>query len=473
MPFEIAFTAAESRKNGEGEALKKQTQKLIYCLIAGLLPIAVFGFSGGPPISRAGVPGDVGGQNCTSCHRDQGAANSDPAGNIRIEAATYKPGVPQIIKVTVFHPAAQRWGFQLTARLKGNDQKMVGTFTADLNIRVRCSPDGHDSPCDGKTEFAEHHEVATHGGANGSKTFEIEWNPPANEVGNVVFYAAGNAANGDNNLTGDHIYTTSLTVAAGGACTLTKKPALRAVVDAAATKPGLAMNSLLSIYGNDFQVAGSSRLAGPADYVGDSFPKLLSCIAVEVAGQRAPVTYVQSDQINAQIPTLTQTGTVNVQVIANPGQVNEMRSDMGTISLQNYAPQLFVFNGTSVAALIANTAIPVANASVVATGRPAKPGEIISLFGTGFGPTNPVYQAGELASGTVLAPIRDPITISVGGITLGASDVLFAGAAPTLISGLYQINIRIPVATADGDIPVSVQVGGIPSAIGTTIPVKR
>ena len=452
--------------------MRKQTQKLIYCLIAGLLPIALSGFSSGPPIPRAGVPGDAGGQNCSACHRDQGPANSDPAGSVKIEAASYKPGIPQIIKVTVFHPVAQRWGFQLTARLKGDDQKMVGTFTVDTNVQVRCSPTG-TSPCNGALEFAEHREVYTHGGANGSKTFEIEWNPPASEVGDVVFYAAGNAANGDGNLTGDHIYTTTLTVVSGGACTLTKKPALRAVVDAAAAKPGLAMNSLLSIYGNDFQVAGSSRLAGPADYVGGTFPKLLGCIAVEVAGQRTPVTYVQSDQINAQIPTLTQTGTVNVQVIANPGQVNELRSDVGTISLQNYAPQLFAFNGTSVAALIANTAIPVANPSVVASGRPAKPGEIISLFATGFGPTNPVYQAGELASGTVLAPIRDPISVSVGGITLAASDVLFAGAAPTLISGLYQINIRIPAATADGDIPVSVQIGGITSAAGTTIPVKR
>ena len=78
--------------------MRKQTQKLIYCLIAGLLPIAVFGFSSGPPIPRAGVPGDAGGQNCSSCHRTFGGANADPAGSVRIEAATYKPGIPQIVK---------------------------------------------------------------------------------------------------------------------------------------------------------------------------------------------------------------------------------------------------------------------------------------------------------------------------------------------------------------------------------------
>ena len=288
-----------------------------------------------------------------------------------------------------------------------------------------------------------------------------------------MFYAAGNAANGDGNLTGDHIYTTTLTVAAGGACTLTKKPLLRAVVDAAAIKPGLAMNSLFSLFGNDFQVAGSSRSVGAGEFVAGAFPKQLGCVAVEVAGQRVPVIYVQSDQINAQIPTLSQTGSVSVQVIANPGQPNELRSDMGTVSLQGYAPQLFAFNGTSVAALIAGTATPVSNPGGPAGGRPAKPGELVSLFGTGFGPTNPVYQAGELASSTVLAPLRDPFTVTLGGTTLAAADVLFSGAAPGAISGLYQVNIRIPAATADGDIPISVSIGGITSAAGSTIPVKR
>jgi len=457
--------------------LGTQTQKLTYCLISGLLPLVMFGFSNGPQIPRAGVPGDVGGQNCSGCHRTFGAANSDPAGSVKIEAGSYKPGVPQIIKVTVFHPEALRWGFQLTARVKGEDQRMAGTFTADSNIQVKCSPGptGSAPPCNGVTEFAEHRVVSTLGGANGSKTFEIEWNPPASEVGEVVFYAAGNAANGDNTLNGDRIYTSTLTVANGGACTLTKKPELGAVADAAALKPGLAMNSLLSIFGTDFQVAGSSRLAGPGDSVAGTFPKQLGCIAVEVAGQRVPVTYVQFDQINAQIPTLTQTGTVKVMVIANPGQENELRSDIGTVSLQSYAPQLFKFNPTSsVAALIAGTAIPVVDPSVVAGGRAAKPGEFVSLFGTGFGPTDPVYQAGEVVR-TTSPPVkvRDPITISLGGTTLAASDVQFAGAAPGFISGLYQINIRIPAATADGDIPVSVQIGGVTSTTGTTIPVKR
>jgi uncharacterized protein (TIGR03437 family) len=170
---------------------------------------------------------------------------------------------------------------------------------------------------------------------------------------------------------------------------------------------------------------------------------------------------------------VSQTGPVSVQLIANPGQPNELRSDMGTINLQSYAPALFTFNGKSVAALTAAGGTIIANPSLFAVARPAKPGEFISLFGTGFGVTTPAYQAGELASSTTLARLRDPLTVILGGTALDPSDIQFAGAAPGFISGLYQINIRIPDSAADGDLPISVQMGGNTSASGITLPVKR
>src|SRR6185295_14729054 len=202
-------------------------------------------------------------------------------------------------------------------------------------------------------------------------------------------------------------------------------------------------------------------------------PKALGCIAVEVAGQRVPITYVQADQINAQVPTVTQTGTVNVMVIANPGQPNELRSDVGTVTLQSFAPALFTFNGTSAAALLATTGGIVANPSLFPSARPAKPGEFVSLFGTGFGPTNPVYQAGELSSKTVLAPLRDPLTVTLGGTVLPTANVQFAGAAPGFISGLYQLNILIPDTIPDGDTPITVAIGGSNSVSGVVLPIKR
>jgi uncharacterized protein (TIGR03437 family) len=101
---------------------------------------------------------------------------------------------------------------------------------------------------------------------------------------------------------------------------------------------------------------------------------------------------------------------------------------------------------------------------------PAKPGDIVSLFGTGFGDTNPSVNPGALATGQ--ATITEPVTVQIGGVTLASSDVLYAGLSPGSISGLYQFNVRIPATTPNGDVPVSITIGGVetPSA---TLPVQQ
>src|SRR5258706_13981828 len=52
-----------------------------------------------------------------------------------------------------------------------------------------------------------------HDSANATNSWIIPWVAPDSSVGTVCFYAAGNAANGNNKSTGDSIYTTSLCIA--------------------------------------------------------------------------------------------------------------------------------------------------------------------------------------------------------------------------------------------------------------------
>jgi uncharacterized protein (TIGR03437 family) len=382
---------------------------------------------------------------------------------------TYRPGVKQTIRVRLEHPEARRWGFQLTARPTNDTTRMAGSFTPSDSIAVVCDPSG-SAPCGGAREFATHTLSSSRSGTTGGVEWEMEWTPPANEVGEVTLYVAANAADGTAANTNDRIYTTTVRLAAEGACNLAQRPTLRSLANGASFATTLAPNTLASVFGLDFEVAGRTRQAGVGDFVNGAFPQQLACVAVEIAGRRAPVTYVQTDQINFQVPTLTQTGPVPVVIILNPGRPNELRSDQGTVTIAQYSPAWFTFGGRSIAATTADGRI-VADPAVVAGGVAARRGDVVTLYGTGFGVSEPVYQAGEIPPG--VARLRDPITITVGGTVLAASDILYAGLAPGLISGLYQFNIRIPMGVSPGVVPVVATMGGVSTqTAGGGIPVQ-
>ena len=430
-----------------------------------LLPAILLAYEDGPPIRRTGAQID-GGLNCTACHTP---GNSSASGGITIEAANYNPGVRQTIRVILQHPQAIRWGFQLTARPVSDETKSAGTFQQNETVQVRCDGPGElgtAAPCSSSVpEFAMHRLAED---ASSPMVFEVAWDPPADGVGDVVFYAAGNAANHDHQPTGDRIFTTSRRISGGGGCTLSTRPTLRTVTNGASFAPGISAGSMFSVLGMDFQVGGRTREAALGDFVDGQFPKDLGCVAVEVAGQRAPITYVQTDQINAQAPANLGTGPVDVRVILNPGHPGELRSDVATVQATSHSPAFFKFGtSNSIAARHANFEI-LAMPAVVPGARPARPGDVVLLYGTGFGPTDPAFQAGELPGG--LARLRDTPTVVIGGITLVPADVQYAGLTPGSISGLYQFNVRIPLSVTAGDVPVSVRVGGIETP-AATIPV--
>ncbi len=454
--------------------------KMIYAALAAL-PITLFAFSTGPPIKRTG--NIDGGLNCAACHRTFAPANSDPSGSVEIEnLQPYVPGVTQNLRVKVSHPSAARWGFQLTARfVNGAGSIMAGKFTpTDDETKVVCdnggtSPAnvGSPGPCSAEQLSWIEHANAPRGSAGQGHEFAFQWTPPADENGDIVFYLAGNAANGDSTNNGDHIYTTTVRIplSTDAACPITRMPSVRSAVNAGSHAGPFSWNSMVEIYGMDFQSGSRSRAAGPGDFSNGQFPLSLSCIAVEIDGRRVPITYLQADQINVQAPTTTTTGPVTLRVIANPGKANELRSSPATVTMQSPAPAFFTFGTTkSIAAQVAGKADIIANPTVVAGGRPAKPGEFVTLYGTGFGNTNPVWQAGEIPSAA--APCIGPLTVSIGGTTLGQDDVQYAGLSPQSISALYQFNVRVPASTPDGDIPVTIMVNGVKTQDGATIPVK-
>jgi uncharacterized protein (TIGR03437 family) len=101
---------------------------------------------------------------------------------------------------------------------------------------------------------------------------------------------------------------------------------------------------------------------------------------------------------------------------------------------------------------------------------PAKPGDVVTLFLNGLGATSPSFAAGELPSGA--GSTVAPVAVTVAGIQLAASDVLYAGVTPFL-AGLYQINIRLPANVPDGDLAVVVRVGDFTTPEGGFLTIRR
>ena len=434
----------------------------------GFVPVALLGFSTGPPAKRTGAAVD-GGTNCTACHRTFAPANSDPRGFVRIDADSYIPGVQQVVHVTVSHPDQQRWGFQLTARLVSDETQQAGTFTGDDVVKVICD-DGTAAPCAaGRTQFAEHSNAPRTAPGAGF-TFDVKWTAPATDVGDIVFYAAGNAANGDGTNAGDRIYTTVRRISPP--CSMSQKPTVTGAVHAATFQGAWNSGALMAVFGTGFAAAGRTRALTAGDIVNQKFPQNLACIAVSVNGQNAPIFYVQQDQINIQAPAVAGAGPATIVVIANPGTAKELRSDPMTVSTQQaFAPGLFTFNGKTVAATTADGKGIIADPSIIPGATPAKPGDIVTVYATGLGSTNPAFIPGDIASS--IAPVSGAVRVTVGGVTLQPEDVLYAGAVPQSICGLSQLNMRLPSSVSDGDVPITISVEGALSPAGTTIPVKR
>lgn len=90
--------------------------------------------------------------------------------------------------------------------------------------------------------------------------------------------------------------------------------------------------------------------------------------------------------------------------------------------------------------------------------RPAKPGDIITMYGIGFGPVTPDTPAGHLAQG--LSKLNASFSLSIGGVL---APVQYAGLAPKYV-GLYQFNVVVPQVPAGDAVPLTFTLGGVAGA---------
>ncbi len=217
---------------------------------------------------------------------------------------------------------------------------------------------------------------------------------------------------------------------------------------------------IFSIFGADIGPSVPVNLVVQPD---QTLSQSLGGVQVLINGIPCPLIYVSSTQINAIAPYALYTkNTANIAV-----QYLGVLSDEVPVIVNPSMPGLFSDppTGSGPGAILNQ------DMSVNTHANPAARGSIISLFGGGDGQSAPQGIDGLVNSNQIsqLPQPLLPVTVTIGGVP---ADVLYAGAAPTLVSGVIQVNVRIPPSLSSGDLLVVLNVGGVSSQSGLTVSVK-
>jgi uncharacterized protein (TIGR03437 family) len=229
------------------------------------------------------------------------------------------------------------------------------------------------------------------------------------------------------------------------------------IENAASSGATIAGNSFVAIFGGG--LAATTHKWGGTDFVNNALPTALQGVSVSINGEAAYIDYISPVQIDILVPPDVPAGPVQIQITNNGLTSATISATMAAV-----APAFFDFGPVNaagnqyIAATHANgsTGGP-PNYVTGVTSTPFTEGEIIILYGTGFGPTNPPVPKGQLI--TTAAPLATTPAVTIGGLS---AQVQFAGVSE---AGLYQFNVVVPTGltpgtTANIDVPVVIDLGG-------------
>jgi uncharacterized protein (TIGR03437 family) len=217
------------------------------------------------------------------------------------------------------------------------------------------------------------------------------------------------------------------------------------VLDNATFIPGdtVAQGDIMIVKGE--QLSFTQYTPGPA-------PPLLTAFggtSVLVNDTPVPMFYTSYGQIAFQMPTDTPLGTAIVQVKRTD---DPTASNKASVQVATRAPRLLV---------VVNQ-----DGSINASAKPAKVGEVLTIYAIGFGATNPAVRTGAPApSAEPLARVTPNVSIGFGtGFGKVVAEPFFAGLTPTY-AGLYQLNVFVPADSPKGEVDVVASVAEFASNV--------
>jgi uncharacterized protein (TIGR03437 family) len=226
---------------------------------------------------------------------------------------------------------------------------------------------------------------------------------------------------------------------------------------------GVAPGEIVSIFG---------RAIGPAELT----PLQLAAdghVATTLAGTRvlfngvpAPLLYVSATQSSAIVPyEVADKPTVVVET-----EYRGVRSDPLTLPVASSRPGIFSLNGSG----SGQGAILNEDGTLNSPDNPAARGSIIVLYVTGEGLTDPSGVDGAIL-GVVVPKPKLPVSVGFdddrdGGGYYSPAEVLYAGGVSGAVSGLLQVNLRVPSWARVGNaVSIYLQIGPGDAETGITV----
>jgi uncharacterized protein (TIGR03437 family) len=216
------------------------------------------------------------------------------------------------------------------------------------------------------------------------------------------------------------------------------------------TAPG----SFVEIYGSN--LATNNRNWSGADFSGDNAPTSLDGTSVTIGGQKAYVSYISPNQVNALVPSNIPTGQQGVSVTNALGVTSSFTITVNPVEPGLLATADFRVNGTQYAVALnpdGTYALPAGAIDRLAS-HPAAAGDTLVFYGVGFGPVTPAIPAGQLVGQPNI--LATPFQMFIDGM---AATAAYSGLAPNY-TGLYQFNIVVPNVSSGSAVPVTFALGG-------------
>jgi uncharacterized protein (TIGR03437 family) len=215
------------------------------------------------------------------------------------------------------------------------------------------------------------------------------------------------------------------------------------VRNAAAELPaeGVAPGSLVSMNGS--HLAGNA-VTGPESPLSQT----LGDVTVRFGDRLLPLYFVSPERITAQLPPDATDGQATAA--ARWANQEEVRAEFKVV---RNAPGLFSTTVDDQALVVASHA----DGTSVTPASPARRGEVVTLFGTGFGPTEPQRPWGFAVPDAPAYRLVDAVTVQLGDRPLVPETAVAAQGKV----GIDSIQVRVPGDVAGGGlIPLVAQAGG-------------